>query len=93
MEDHIIADIQNVARGDLTQGQALGKELQTMRTLLSYAGIGFLAGIVAVGDPHWSRLFLKNSTLWKGTILAQFLKNCCPWEGPILEWFMKDRIL
>lgn len=51
MENHIIADIQNVACGDLTQGQAPGKELQTMRTLLSYAGIGFLAGIVAVGDP------------------------------------------
>jgi len=34
-----------------------------------------------VGDPHWSSLFLKDYTLWKGPMLGQFVKSCSPWEG------------
>ncbi|RMC16118.1 hypothetical protein DUI87_08327 [Hirundo rustica rustica] len=43
-----------------------------------------------VGDPHWSRLFLKDCTLWKGHMVAKFMKNCSPWEGLALQKFMED---
>ncbi|PKU45537.1 suppression of tumorigenicity 5 protein isoform x4 [Limosa lapponica baueri] len=46
-----------------------------------------------VGDPHWTSLFLKDCTLWKGPMLEQFIKNCTPWEGVMLEKFMKDCLL
>ena len=45
-----------------------------------------------LGDPHWSSLFLKDCTLWKGPILDQYLKNCSLWEGLMLEQFVKDCI-
>jgi len=38
-----------------------------------------------VGDPHWSSLFLKNCTPWKGRMLRQFVRNCSPWEGHTLS--------
>ncbi|GAB0209805.1 hypothetical protein GRJ2_003446200 [Grus japonensis] len=43
-----------------------------------------------VGDPHWSSLFLKVCTPWKGPTLEQFMKNCSLWEGLTLEKFVKD---
>lgn len=39
---------------------------------------------------HWSSLFLKDCTPWKGTLLEQFLENCSPWEGPTLEKLGQD---
>lgn len=39
---------------------------------------------------HWSSLFLKDCTPWKGTLLEQFLENCRPWEGPTLEKLVQD---
>jgi len=38
-----------------------------------------------MGDPHWSSLFLKDCTSWKGPTLGQFVKSCSPWEGLTLE--------
>jgi len=35
-----------------------------------------------MGDPHWSSLFLRDCTPWKGPMLEQFVKDCLPWEGP-----------
>jgi len=29
-----------------------------------------------VGDPHWSSLFLKDCTQWKGLMLEQLVENC-----------------
>ncbi|KAJ7421510.1 suppression of tumorigenicity 5 protein isoform x4 [Willisornis vidua] len=46
-----------------------------------------------VGNAHWSRLFLKDCTLWKRPILEKFLKNCSPWEGLLLENFVEDYLL
>jgi len=43
-----------------------------------------------VGDPRWSSLFLKDSTLWEGPTLGQFVKRCSAWEGPTLEHFVED---
>jgi len=42
------------------------------------------------GDPHWSSLFLKDCSPWKGPTLEQFVKNCSPWEGLKLEQFVED---
>jgi len=46
-----------------------------------------------VGDPHWSILFLKDCTPWKGSMLELFMKNCSPWEGRTLEQFMENSLL
>ena len=46
-----------------------------------------------MGDPHWSSLFLKDCTPWKGPMLEQFVKNSSPWEGLMLEKFVKDCLL
>jgi len=35
-----------------------------------------------MGDPHWSSLFVKDCTLWKGLMLEQSMEDCPPWEGP-----------
>jgi len=43
-----------------------------------------------VGDPHWSSLFLKDCTPWKGPTLGQFVKNCSLWEGLTLEKFVEN---
>jgi len=43
-----------------------------------------------MGDPHWSSLFLKDCTPWKGPTLGQFMKSCSPWEGLMMGQFMKD---
>jgi len=43
-----------------------------------------------MGDPHWSSLFLKNCTPWKGPTLGQFVKNDILWEGPTPEQFVKS---
>jgi len=43
-----------------------------------------------VGDPCWSRLFLKDCRLWEGTTLGQFVKSCSPWEGLTLEKFVEN---
>ncbi|PKU37621.1 suppression of tumorigenicity 5 protein isoform x4 [Limosa lapponica baueri] len=29
-----------------------------------------------VGDPRWTCLFLKDCTLWKGSMLEKFMENC-----------------
>jgi len=42
------------------------------------------------GDPHWSSLFLKDSTLWKEHTLEQFMKNCSLWDRLTLEKFMEN---
>jgi len=44
-------------------------------------------------DPHWSSLFLKDCTLWKGTTLGQFMKSCSPWAGLMLEKFVENCLL
>ena len=44
-----------------------------------------------MGDPHWSSLFLKDCTLWKGPMLEQLMKNCSLWEES--ENFMEDCLL
>jgi len=41
-----------------------------------------------VEDSRWSILFLKDCTLWKGTMPKQFVKNCSLWEGLTLEKLM-----
>jgi len=46
-----------------------------------------------MGDPHWSSLFLKDCTLWKGPTLEQFMTNCNLREGPMLEMFVEDCLL
>ncbi|KAJ7406829.1 hypothetical protein BTVI_64522 [Pitangus sulphuratus] len=43
-----------------------------------------------MGNPHWSSLFLKDFTKWKGPMPEQFLKNWSLWERWKLEHFMKD---
>ena len=43
-----------------------------------------------MGDRHWSTLFLKDCTPWKGPMLEQFLKNCSSWVGSMLEKFVED---
>lgn len=43
-----------------------------------------------VGDLHWSRLILKDCTLWKGHMVGKFIKNFCPWEGLTLQKFVED---
>jgi len=43
-----------------------------------------------VGHPHWSSLFLKDCTLWKGLMLEQFIKSCNPWEGLTLQKLVED---
>ena len=43
-----------------------------------------------VGDPRWSRLFLKDCTRWEGPTLGQFVKSCSPWEGLTLEKFVEN---
>ncbi|KAJ7426862.1 suppression of tumorigenicity 5 protein isoform x4 [Willisornis vidua] len=30
-------------------------------------------------DPHWSSLFLKDFTLWKGPMIKEFIKNSSLW--------------
>ena len=45
-----------------------------------------------VGHPHWSSLFLKGCTLWKGPMLEQFLRKCNLREGCTLEYSVKDFI-
>ncbi|GAB0181363.1 hypothetical protein GRJ2_000601600 [Grus japonensis] len=47
-------------------------------------------GCDPVGSPHWSSLFLKDCTPWKGPTGEQFMKNCSLWEGLTLEKFMED---
>jgi len=34
-----------------------------------------------VGDPHWSRLLLKDCSQWKRPMLKKFMENRLPWEG------------
>lgn len=34
----------------------------------AHARATLMAGLVAAGDPSWSRLFLKDWTMWKGAI-------------------------
>jgi len=34
-----------------------------------------------IGDPHWSSLFLKDCTLWEGSMLEQAMENRLPWVG------------
>ncbi|OPJ66508.1 hypothetical protein AV530_016553 [Patagioenas fasciata monilis] len=34
-----------------------------------------------MGDPHWSSLFLKDCTLWKGSALEQFMKKDSCWRS------------
>ncbi|OPJ76350.1 hypothetical protein AV530_014056 [Patagioenas fasciata monilis] len=34
------------------------------------------------GDPCWSSLFLKDCTLWTGSMLEQFVTSCSPWKDP-----------
>jgi len=46
-----------------------------------------------MGDSHWSSLFLKDCTLWKGPTLEHFMNNCILWEGPTLEKFVEDCLL
>lgn len=46
-----------------------------------------------VGDLHWSSLFLKDCTLWKGSTLEKVMKNSIPWEGLILEKFVEICLL
>jgi len=43
----------------------------------------------SVGDTSWSRLLLKDCTLWEEPILGQFMKSCTPWEGFTLEKFVR----
>lgn len=43
----------------------------------------------SMGDPHGSKLFLKDCSLRKETTLKQFLENCSSWEGPTSEKFME----
>ncbi|GAB0209457.1 hypothetical protein GRJ2_003411400 [Grus japonensis] len=70
-------------------GAGSWQELQPVER--AHAGASFLAGPVTLwGNPHWTSLFLKDCTLWKGPMLEQFVKNCSLWEGPTLEKFMKD---
>lgn len=35
-----------------------------------------------VRDPHWTSLFLRDYSPWKGSTLEKFMKHCSPWEGP-----------
>ena len=42
------------------------------------------------GDPHWSGVFLKGCTPWKGPALEQFVEQCSPWEGLRLDKFAED---
>ncbi|PKU41795.1 hypothetical protein llap_7896 [Limosa lapponica baueri] len=49
----------------------------------AHTGAVLLSGPVTVqGDPCWSRLFLKDCTLWKGTMLEKLMKDSILWEGP-----------
>ena len=45
-----------------------------------------------MGGPRWSSLFLKDCTLWEGSILEQLVKNCSAWEGLTLENFLQNRL-
>ncbi|GAB0208359.1 AN1-type zinc finger protein 5-like [Grus japonensis] len=79
--------------GKLALEQAPGRTCGPMERG-AHAGAGLLAGLVTPwGTQHWSSLFLKDCTLWKGPTLEQFLKTCSPWEGLMLEKFMEDCLL
>jgi len=43
-----------------------------------------------VGDPRWSRLFLKDCPPWKGPALEEFVKNSSPQQGLMLKKFVED---
>lgn len=44
------------------------------------------------GDPRWSSLSLKESTLWKGPTMEQLVKNCRLWEGLTLNKLVQDNL-
>lgn len=56
----------------------------------AYIGAVSLEGLIPTEDPHWSSLFLKDNTPWKGPTPEQFTKNCSPWEWLTLEKFIKN---
>jgi len=39
-------------------------------------------GCDTMGSSHWSSLFLKHCTLWKGPTMEKLVENCLPWVGP-----------
>lgn len=85
---------ETAAHGEPMREQNFSKSCSPWRG--AHAGGDFLSGTVAMPDACdlcRSRMFLKDSTIWKGPMLGQFLKNCSPWEGPILEKFKKNYIL